>query len=81
MSAISKPMAHSTTSTNGYALIPVEQVVDMTPLTVPQIGNYGPKYLIVFTLVTGGSKTLEYSTAAAQATAKAAYRTAFSTNF
>lgn len=81
MSAIAKPMAHSTTSTNGYNLIPVEQVVDMTVLTVPAIANYGPKYKLVFTLSNGVQKSAEYATAALMATAQAAYRTAFSLNF
>ena len=81
MSAIAKPDAHSTTSTNGYNFIPVELVVDMSVLTVPAVANYGPKYKLVFTLNTGVQKTVEYSTAALMATAQAAYRTAFSLNF
>ena len=81
MSAIAKPEAHSTTSTNGYNFIPVELVTDMTVLTVPAIANYPARYLLVFTLNTGIQKTVSYTTAALMATAQAAYRTAFSLNF
>jgi len=81
MSAIAKPMAHSTTSTNGYNLIPVEMVTDMTDLSVPAIANYGPKFVLSFTLSNGTNKQITYATAALLATAKAAYRTAYSANF
>jgi len=81
MSAISKPMAHSTSSSSGYNLVPVEQVMDMTVLTTPPIANYPATYALVFTMVNGTAKKVTYATAALLASAQAAYRTAFSTNF
>jgi hypothetical protein len=81
MSAIAKPMAASTLASNTNPSILVEQVKDVTSLTVPAIANYGPKYLLVFTLMDNTQVQLSYASSANQATALAAYKAAFSTNF
>ena len=82
MSAISKPMAHSTTSTNPFAEVPVEQVTAVNQLIVPAVANYGPRYLLSFSLMNNlPAITFEYATAAALSTARSAYRTLVSTNF
>jgi hypothetical protein len=81
MSAIAKPMAASTLASNTNPSILVEQVKDVTKLTVPAIANYGPKYLLVFTLMDNTQVQLSYASSANQATALAAYKAAFSTNF
>lgn len=81
MSAIAKPMAHDVSATNINALIPVEQVKDVSPLDVPAIGNYGPKYYLTFTLLDGTSKQLQYTTSALRDTALSDYKAAFSTAF
>lgn len=78
MSAIAKPMADSSLATNQNPSILVEQVKDVTSLTVPAIGNYGPKYYLVFTLVDNSQVKLEYANAADQATDLAAYKATFS---
>lgn len=81
MSAISKPMAHSTTSTNPYAEVPVEMVVSVNDLSLPAIANYPAQYQLAFTLTDKSIIKISYSTAALLATAKAGYRTLVSTNF
>ena len=75
MSGIAKPMAHSTTSTNPYAEVPVDMVVSVNDLSVPAIANYPAQYKLAFTLIDKTIITISYTTAALLATAKAAYRT------
>ena len=80
MSAIAKPMADSTLASNTNPSILVEQVKDVTSLTVPAIGNYGPKYLLLFTLMDNTQVRLEYLNAADQATDLASYKATYSAN-
>jgi hypothetical protein len=80
MSAIAKPMADSTLASNTNPSILVEQVKDVTSLTVPAIGNYGPKYLLLFTLMDNTQVRLEYLNATDQATDLASYKATYSAN-
>jgi len=80
MSAIAKPMADSTLASNTNPSILVEQVKDVTSLTVPAIGNYGPKYLLLFTLMDNTQVRLEYLNAVDQATDLASYKATYSAN-
>lgn len=81
MSAISKPLAASSTSLNPTGSIPVEMVVAWADNSVPAIANFGPLYQIAFTLSDKTIINIRYATAALKNSAITAYRAAFSTNF
>jgi len=55
MSAITKPMIHSSRATGSQQPINAEKIIDFMELETPSINNQPTKFQIVFTMESGSS--------------------------
>ena len=63
MSAIAKPMIHSTTAKSAIA-VNIEDVSAISKFTMPAVGNRSAKYQIIFILKNGQKSVYTYTTSA-----------------
>lgn len=65
MSALAKPMVHSTTAIAATAsMVNIEEVKAISKVDLPAVGNKPARYMMIFILKSGGKTAWGYTTQA-----------------